>query len=118
MKSIEKDEQIKKEIDADPEFKQIIDEFSNFAHALQSAIKYKVHNDFKSQDLVDQLKHIRVGVDMSMAQIDALTELLIDNKVFTRKEFCKAVNMGLRLKLNQYKEELQNALGIKNIEFH
>lgn len=83
-------------------------------HGVQSAIKYKMENNLtKSVDL----KHLRVGIDGSKADMLGLVELLISKGVFTSEEYLEYLRRSANNELHMHEEEVRAKIGNKNISF-
>ena len=91
--------------------KQIIEAYTAAAHKVQSAIAIlMVH---KAPYAPVQPKHLRVGVDMSKADMKGLARLLIEKGVFTEDEYLEAVLKSAEEEAADYerlvREELANS---------
>jgi hypothetical protein len=64
------------------------------AHAMQTATAFQIENlgDFKAGS---DHKHLRVGVNSSMADTNALGALLIGKGLITELEYMEAITLGM-----------------------
>lgn len=60
-----------------------------------------------------QTKHLRVGIDMSKADMAGLVELLIAKGVFTTEEYFEALATSAEREADAYAGELSDHLGVK-----
>ena len=64
--------------------------YEQAAHGVQTAIAYDRTNGGKATEP----KHMRVGIDMSKADMLGLVCLLIDKGVFTEAEYIEAIRLS------------------------
>lgn len=91
---------------------ELIQEINQKLHGIQTGIRYKYETSEKDESLDRRLKHIRVGVDNALIQTDTLMQLLVKKGVFTDIEWLEEYLQAVNFKLNQYKKELSEALGV------
>lgn len=72
------------------------------AHGVQTAIAYRMEKG----DAATEPKHLRVGVDMSKADLGALLMLLVEKGIFTQDEVLEAMRLGANTELAM--RELEN----------
>lgn len=81
-------------------------EYEKHAHAVQTAIAF--NPDKKSQEP----KHLRVGIDMSKADMEGLASLLIAKGVFTLDEYVDAVTKSAASEAERQRIACAKALGV------
>lgn len=78
-------------------------------HGVQTDIAFRMSRGAKTTEP----KHVRVGVDMSKADMLGLVTLLIDKGVFTLDEYVEAVRLSANNEVAMRDAELERELGIK-----
>jgi hypothetical protein len=86
-------------------------EYTKRMHAIQTGIKIKLTHDSHSQELIDTLKHIRVGVDTVKAELGATQRLLVKKGVFTEPELLAAILEGLDDEVSRYEDICAKLVG-------
>lgn len=82
------------------------EKYNNAAHAVQSAIA------FNPNKKVLEPKHLRVGIDMSKADMAGLVTLLIEKGVFTIEEYTAAIENSAEDEAQTQREACARELGI------
>jgi hypothetical protein len=72
------------------------------AHAIQSGVAAKMHRSLAETTP----KHLRVGVNMAMADQGGLAKLLIEKGVFTEQEYTIAIADAAEREQASYEAEL------------
>ncbi len=75
--------------------------YEEAAHGVQAAIAFDIGRGRKTTEP----KHMRVGIDMSKADMLGLTVLLIDKGVITEAEYIEAMRLGANEELAMREEE-------------
>lgn len=86
------------------QFKDLGLSYSEALHGVQSAIKYKIENNLSESH---SPKHMRVGVDMSKADMAGLVMLLMEKGLFTLEEYLEAVRLHANQELHMHEEEVR-----------
>lgn len=81
-------------------------EYERHAHAVQTAI------EFNSDKTSQEPKHLRVGVDMSKADMAGLVTLLIEKGVFNLDEYIAAVTKSAKDEAERHRVILARKLGM------
>lgn len=87
--------------------KQLVERYMALAHAVQSGIAQLMVYD----DKFTTPKHLRVGIDMTKADIGGLTQLLIRKGVFTEEEYYAAMVEGAEREVSRYEGMLRDKMG-------
>ena len=82
--------------------------YEEAAHGVQSAIAHDMSKGGKATEP----KHLRVGVDMSKADMLGLASLLIEKGVFTQEEYIEAMRLAANHELNMREKEAKAATGL------
>ncbi len=85
-----------------------LDRYHAAAHAMQSGVA--AEHAQGSQD--GSPKHLRVGVNASMADHAGLVTLLIEKGIFTREEYTKAIADSMECEKERYEEHLKTKYGL------
>lgn len=80
-------------------------EYEKHAHAVQTAI------GFNPDKKALEPKHLRVGIDMSKADMAGLVTLLIEKGVFTKDEYLAAITQSAEAEVEFQKQSLARNLG-------
>jgi len=83
-----------------------VTEYEKHAHAVQTAI------EFNSNKKALEPKHLRVGIDMSKADMEGLVTLLIAKGVLTMDEYVKAVTQSAANEAERHKFNLAREMGM------
>lgn len=92
-------------------------------HALQTGIMYMLEKqvpnyapiaDFKRDDLLVALKHMRVGIDSAKCEHGVMAQILIDKGIITAEEYRERMMAGYEKEVKMYERTLSELLG-KNI---
>ena len=73
-------------------------------HGVQSAIKHDFSKKRRGPD--ETAKHLRVGIDSSLATHLGLARLLIDKGVFTMEEYTEYIRLATNQELYRYQQIL------------
>lgn len=76
------------------------------AHGVQTAIAYDMANGCE----VTEPKHMRVGIDMSKADMLGLVHLLIEKGVISEAEYIEAMRLSANEELAMREAEQNNAI--------
>lgn len=87
------------------------DRWAKASHAMQSGVAMEM-NRISSPT---EPKHLRVGVNVAMADLGSLARLLIAKGVITELEYLDAIATGMEMEAQDYENRLSNMLGIKVI---
>lgn len=82
------------------------DEYTRYGHMVQSAIA------FNPDKKLLEPKHLRVGIDMSKADMKGLVTLLIEKGVFTKEEYLDAITQSAKEEVEFQKKTLAQSLGV------
>lgn len=91
----------------DPSIEDLKDEYLALCHAIQSGVAMMMNYNPKDT----QVKHLRVGVNMALADSAALAKLLMAKGVFTELEYWTALNAQLREEKDNYERLVRDAVG-------
>ena len=80
-------------------------DYKKHAHAVQTAI------EFNPNKRPCEPKHLRVGIDMSKADMAGLAELLIAKGVFTLEEYIAAITKSARDEAMRHRDALAAEIG-------
>ncbi|MCK1670347.1 hypothetical protein [Bradyrhizobium sp. 150] len=80
------------------------------AHGVQSAIRYEMAQ--RKSPVDDELKHLRVGIDMRAADTRGLVELLIEKGVFTGHEYIEQMRLAANEELARYEDHIRRTYGL------
>lgn len=80
------------------------------AHGVQSAVKYEMEQRKRPVD--DELKHLRVGIDMRAADMRGLVELLIKKGVLTVEEYVEEMRLAANEELARYEDHVRRTYGL------
>jgi len=75
--------------------------YEQAAHGVQTAIAYGIEQGSKATEP----KHMRVGIDMSKADMLGLAVLLIDKGIITSDEYLEAMRLSANEELAMREEE-------------
>ena len=78
--------------------------YEEAAHGVQSAIAYDIGQGRKTTEP----KHMRVGIDLSKADMLGLAVLLIDKGIITSEEYIEAVRLSANEELAMREEEVKD----------
>lgn len=81
--------------------------YSALAHAMQSGVAFTMEKDPKQIEL----KHLRVGVNVALADLGSLVRLLISKGVFTEEEYMAALVAGMEAEVEAYQAKLREIYG-------
>lgn len=81
-------------------------EYVKYAHGVQTALAYS--QDAKCMEP----KHLRVGVDMSKADMAGLATLLIEKGVFTKAEYLEAIVKSAHDEMMRQRDALASQMGM------
>lgn len=90
------------------------------AHGVQSAIKYEMGHDahVNGRPMLDNIKHLRVGIDCRAADALGLAELLIAKGVFTKDEYVEYMRLAMNEELARYTEYVRKTFSLHDaVEF-
>jgi hypothetical protein len=79
-----------------------IKEHARLSHAMQAGVALLMHQD----PTETSPKHLRVGVNVALADQGALVKLLIDKGVITEDEYGDAIVAGMQREVDSYTERL------------
>ena len=88
--------------------------YEEAAHGVQSAIKYELENS-TGRDTLDQIKHLRVGIDCRAADMLGLAMLLMQKGVFTQAEYLEHMRLAMNAELARYEEHVRKKFGLPDI---
>jgi ribosome-binding protein aMBF1 (putative translation factor) len=80
--------------------------YTRAAHAVQTAIEFNPDKSGQSP------KHLRVGIDMSKADLKGLVELLIEKGLITVEEYVAAIEKSAEAEADMHRMELADKLGM------
>jgi hypothetical protein len=83
--------------------------YHDAGHRIQTAIAFLMGRD--PDHAPTQPKHLRVGIDLSKADMAGLVRLLIAKGVFTEAEYIDAITQAATDEANTYEKEVQDILG-------
>lgn len=83
---------------------EFIREEQRLGHAIQSGVAMEM--ELGSKDT--EPKHLRVGVNLAMAQHSALTKLLIEKGLFTEEEYFDAQITLMKVEVAMYEKRLSD----------
>jgi hypothetical protein len=90
------------------------------AHSIQSAIAFLIGRDelegVQPDSRSTSPKHMRVGIDMTKAEMGGLVALLIEKGVITLDEYEEAITRGLEREQKRYAATARERIGI-NVSF-
>ena len=84
--------------------------YARAAHRVQTALAFMPNAG------VMEPKHMRVGIDMSKADIGAIVALLLEKKIFTEEELYDKLIEYANLEADSYENELSSQLNNANIK--
>jgi hypothetical protein len=88
--------------------------YEQAAHGVQSAIQFEQGQDafyVNNPASADKAKHLRVGLDMSKADMLGLALLLMDKGVFTQEEYVEYMRRAANEELARYEEHVNTVYG-------
>ena len=77
------------------------------AHAMQTGVAYTQEMGISP----DNVKHLRVGVNMALVDSGALIKLLVDKGVITQEEVWESLIAGLEDEVERYRKLLSKTGG-------
>lgn len=84
---------------------ELKDRYQRAIHAMQSGVAY-------SRDKTNQEpKHLRVGINVALRDVGALSYLLVKKGVFTELELWEALADGAEAEVKEYERKLSAAYG-------
>lgn len=91
--------------------------YEEAVHGVQSAIKFELgqKHPAMADEVIDILKHLRVGIDVTKAEQAALAYLLIDKGLFTFDEYAEAMRRGVNEELARYTQHCIETYGLPSI---
>lgn len=87
---------------------ELIDEYMELCHAVQSGVAYILHRDPSG----GEPKHLRVGINTTKVEHGALAKLLIDKGLFTELEYLEALNFMLKKEVENYENSYKQRYGL------
>lgn len=91
------------------------EEYARLAHAVQSGVAAEMHHDLPaagfSEEQINVLKHLRVGIDTAKADIGTISDLLIRKGLVTEDEVFTALLDGMRAEVKRYEKYLSEKFG-------
>jgi hypothetical protein len=87
---------------ANMSFLDKIKEHARLSHAMQAGVALLMHQD----PTETSPKHLRVGVNVALADQGALVKLLIDKGVITEDEYGDAIVAGMQREVDSYTERV------------
>jgi hypothetical protein len=85
---------------------QLIERYERAAHRVQTALAYMPDH----QNMTP--KHMRVGIDMSKADMGGLATLLIEKGLITKEEYILAITESAEREADAYESEISGRIGI------
>lgn len=91
--------------------------YEEACHGIQSAIRFVMSAKGIPDDQVDPIiryiKHVRVGVDSSKADMLGLVELLLAKGVFTKDEYIEHMRLAANQELFMHEVHIERDFGLK-----
>ncbi len=83
-------------------------------HGVQSAVKYEMEHDAhgSTRPLLDDLKHLRVGIDARASDAAGLGGLLIKKGIITLEEYNEAMRLAMNEELARYEEHVRRRFAL------
>jgi hypothetical protein len=75
--------------------------YATAAHGVQTAVAHRINLGHKTAEP----KHLRVGVNLSKADMFGLACLLIDKGIITQEEYLEYMRLGVNTELANAREE-------------
>jgi hypothetical protein len=84
-------------------------------HGIQTAIAHELSQwpHICDAELLNKLKHFRVGIDSAKAEQAGLAGLLIAKGIFTLEEYTEHMRLALNEELARYEEHLKTTYGFE-----
>jgi ATP phosphoribosyltransferase len=84
--------------------------YEEAAHGVQSAVKYEMEQ--RQRAVGDELKHLRVGLDMRAADMRGLVELLITKGAITGEDYIEQMRLAANEELARYEDHVRRTYGL------
>ncbi len=85
------------------------DRWHRAAHAMQTGVMMEMHQ----RPAPTEPKHLRVGINIALADHGSLVRLLISKGVLTELEYLDALAAGMEIEVANYEARLSEDLGTK-----
>ena len=86
---------------------ELVKQHRELSHAMQSGVEF-------SKDKSDQeSKHLRVGINVALADGGSLARLLIHKGVITEEEYLQAIVDGMKREVESYRDSIYGETGTK-----
>lgn len=89
---------------------ELQEEYMRLSHAMQTGVKFEMETGITDAHLP---KHLRVGVNMALADAGALARLLLQKGVFTALEYYQMLVTVLEEEVARYTIRIERATGHK-----
>lgn len=85
--------------------------YLDLVHAMQSGVAAKMGHDGGARAGEASPKHLRVGVNSAMVDIDALSSLLVEKDIITEDEYYDVLIVHMEAEIKMYEDYLSEKIG-------